>query len=268
MCFVCVQEEPGPTYATWLLPPDESKVELRRQHVRLSGGGVLGGAWWDAQLCTASVSTHAPFSSRTSFSLPFQDNAGLPIRLSNVPSLKRPAVLPPLPPASIPRSATTCCGGRAARCRAQSAACATRSPPSIQARLELACCCYAAGCCRHHLLLCCCAAVHPWRPALPDPLSCTAPLTEAEHTAALLLEPLRPFLVTADSKGVLRISNYRSGGLVNRFHAASGVSVADSSPAARAAAAGGQAACVRALYMVSGGCDLGAIDCSLEEGPD
>lgn len=37
------QEEPGPAYATWLLPPDESKVELRRQHVskRRRACGVL-----------------------------------------------------------------------------------------------------------------------------------------------------------------------------------------------------------------------------------
>lgn len=28
-----LQEEPGPAYATWLLPPDEPKVELRRAHV-------------------------------------------------------------------------------------------------------------------------------------------------------------------------------------------------------------------------------------------
>lgn len=31
-----VQEEPGPAYATWLLSPDENKVELRRQHVSSS----------------------------------------------------------------------------------------------------------------------------------------------------------------------------------------------------------------------------------------
>ena len=41
---MCVQEEPGPSYATWLLPPEEAKVELRRQHV--SGLRVYVAAVW------------------------------------------------------------------------------------------------------------------------------------------------------------------------------------------------------------------------------
>ena len=35
------QEEPGPLHATWLLSPDENKVELRRQHVRALPSALL-----------------------------------------------------------------------------------------------------------------------------------------------------------------------------------------------------------------------------------
>ena len=69
----------------------------------------------------------------------------------------------------------------------------------------------------------------------------------------MLLEPLRPFLVTADGEGVLRIANYRAGGLVNRFHAASGGAVPSGSGsrgAAAAAATAAQPVAVRALYQV------------------
>ena len=53
-----LQEEPGPAYATWLLPPDEPKVELRRQHVRacmlfLPCSMALHACCLDLQHCTA-----------------------------------------------------------------------------------------------------------------------------------------------------------------------------------------------------------------------
>ncbi|KAL4421494.1 hypothetical protein ABPG75_010785 [Micractinium tetrahymenae] len=125
------QEEPGPAYATWLLPPDESKVELRRQ--------------WrhDTLLRTRTVGQ------------------------------------------------------------------------SSKVRL------------RDHV---------------------TTVNTETDHTAAVLLEALRPFLVTADLEGMLRVSNYRSGGTINRFHAASGL------PGGSGRGGGGAAGPplgVRALYQLN-----------------
>lgn len=68
-----------------------------------------------------------------------------------------------------------------------------------------------------------------------------------------MLEALRPFLVTADTEGVVRVSNHRTGAMLNRFHAGSGAGVAGGSKAAAVAAAGGQATAVRALYQVGGG---------------
>ncbi|KAL4426136.1 hypothetical protein ABPG77_007418 [Micractinium sp. CCAP 211/92] len=125
------QEEPGPAYATWLLPPDESKVELRRQ--------------WrhDTLLRTRTVGQ------------------------------------------------------------------------SSKVRL------------RDHV---------------------TTVNTETDHTAAVLLEALRPFVVTADSDGMLRISNYRSGGTINRFHAASGLPGASGRGGSAAA---GLPVGVRALYQLN-----------------
>ena len=68
----------------------------------------------------------------------------------------------------------------------------------------------------------------------------------------MLLEPLRPFLVTADAEGVLRVSNYRAGGVVNRFHAALGVGGASSSSRSSGVPLGPPVS-VRALYQVGGG---------------
>ncbi|PSC68711.1 Regulatory-associated of TOR 1 [Micractinium conductrix] len=74
--------------------------------------------------------------------------------------------------------------------------------------------------------------------------------TETEHTTAVLLEPLRPFLVTADAEGVLRVSNYRAGGVVNRFHAALGVGGASSSSRSSGVPLGPPVS-VRALYQLN-----------------
>ena len=76
------QEEPGPPHATWLLSPDDSKVELRRQHVRAPPARSCLPACLPAALDAASPrslphpglhvcklacsaqSTHTPVSSR------------------------------------------------------------------------------------------------------------------------------------------------------------------------------------------------------------
>lgn len=105
---------------------------------------------------------------------------------------------------------------------------------------------------------------HAWRglaaagflAALADPSTHPAPtslpLAETEHTTAVLLEPLRPFLVTADSEGVLRVSNYRSGACANRFHASTGAPAAAGGSAYARAAGAQQTVGVRALYQVGG----------------
>ncbi|EFN54506.1 hypothetical protein CHLNCDRAFT_135218 [Chlorella variabilis] len=128
------QEEPGPSYATWLLPPEEAKVELRRQHRQ------------DELLRARAV-------------------------------------------------------GQLSKCRL-----------------------------RDHVM-----TVN----------------TETEHTTAVLLEPLRPFLVTADSEGVLRVSNYRSGACANRFHASTGAPAAAGGSAYARAAGAQQTVGVRALYQLN-----------------
>jgi hypothetical protein len=71
----------------------------------------------------------------------------------------------------------------------------------------------------------------------------------------VLLDPLRPFMVTSDRQGVLRVSNYRSGTCINRFHAGTGASIGGASTAySRALAAAAGAAppmAVRSVFQVS-----------------
>jgi hypothetical protein len=72
---------------------------------------------------------------------------------------------------------------------------------------------------------------------------------ETEQSSAVLLDPLRPLLISADGGGVLRVTDLRSGACANRFHAASGAPVAGGG--ARAAAAAGQPpVAVRSLFQV------------------
>ena len=86
----------------------------------------------------------------------------------------------------------------------------------------------------------------------------------AEGTVAVLLEALRPIVVSADCEGVLRVSHRAGGSLLNRFHAGTGAGLSagggssSSKAAAGATAAGGsqqqqqQPVAVRALYEASG----------------